>query len=235
LYAYKFALLSFYEDPLVLPHLTGARTILQYLWGPLLVLPVAVLLIGIRARDRLLLVALAWLPVAFGPALFLEKFNAGRYYYLADVGAAMIWARGILAGYRATCRIPPSWLRITTAITGCAVLSYCAIANLATIRKLVHEQQADSDRTLELFRFVQTNRHAVPAHSVLWIHPPQDAMTGVEWGAREMTQFATGDTSLEAQVVGEPLSMPRRARLDGYKPIYLDMRHTPWQLQTTSW
>lgn len=230
LYVYKFALLSFYEDPLLLPRIPAARAVLQQLWGPLLVLPLVLLLIAWRTKDRVLLFALMWMPIAFGPALLLERFNVGRYYYLADAGASVVWAQGILALSGGISRLQRRWVRAVAAAVGGVVLAYCAVANVATIRKLVNEQQADSERTLALFQFIQAHRNELPARSVLWIRPPSDALTGVEWGAREMTQFATGDRSLEGQVEGEPLGMARRARLDGYRPVYLDMSQTPWRL-----
>ncbi|MGI8905368.1 MAG: ArnT family glycosyltransferase [Candidatus Sumerlaeaceae bacterium] len=230
LYSYKFALLSFYEDPLLLPRVPGVQAVLGAIWGPLVILPALLLLLAVRLRDRLLLFALAWMPIAFGPSLFLERFNLGRYYYLSDIGAALIWARLLLLATEAVRRIQISSVRRAAYFTGTLALAYLALANIATIRKQVTEQERDSATTRRLFRFVEQHRAEIPPRSVVWIYPPAHTHTGVEWGAREMIQFASGDTTLEGHVEGEPLTMARRAKLDGYGVVSIDMRQEPWRL-----
>ena len=230
LYVYKYALLSFYEDPWLAPHIPGARAALAAMWGPLLVMPALLVWLGVHLRDRTLLFGLAWLPVAFGPSLALEEFNVGRYYYLADIGAAVIWARLIQLAIARIAKMSSGVARYGAMAVGSLLLGYMALANFATIRKQVREQQDDSVAVQRLFGFIAENRAEIPAGSLVWIYPPAHRQTGVEWGAREMVQFATGEPSLEGQVDKEPISMARRAKLDGFKRLELDMRQEPWHL-----
>lgn len=237
LFIYNHSLLSFYPDVLLLPHVPGLRAAVQAGVQYGLVLPLVLLLLGVRLRDRMLLLGVGWIFLAFLPCVFLRDFSVGRYYYLPAVGAALIWGRLLGHGWGAAAtvlaRAGENWTPARLArpaLVGIAL--YALIANVGITQRLVSADRESSQRVEALYRLLRDRRGEMPRGVLIVVRNAPSSFLGNGLGIRELAKLALNDPAAEGVADGQNMEPARLAVIRAIpNVVVVDLARRPLTLE----
>jgi hypothetical protein len=249
LLSFNLVLLSFTQDPLLLPMLPWLRSILISMAAHAYLAPFLLVLLAWKWRDRVLSLGIAWVFITLLPTAWLEVYQMHRFFYLPAFGAALILARlgqrlwqwanrsvaitcedsGVtLQGYCRPARVLARGSRVLLVLS----LAYLLVANCSGVTMACLRDQADSRRVQSAFIALQAERHRFPRGSLLILRglPRPFFMRGM--GVPEMVRLALQDPSAQAILQEQRLTPYWTRSLDAIPNAYLiDIKQRPMALQ----
>lgn len=228
---YNHTLVSVYQDKVLLTHLPWLKSAVFQFVSYFPAIPLLLVLLAWKLRDRVLLFGTAWILCSAFPTLLLATFHSSRFYYLPALGAALVQARIVQLAWQGS-RGRHALLYRAARLAIPVLIAYLLVVNVSMIQLLVDRDAAESRRIEQVWNLLKDKRGQLERGTLIVLRNAPRTFFNNGLGLREMVRYALEDPSAEGVVYGENMKPERVNQLKALPNAYLvDLAREPLALQ----